>query len=58
MRKLDQLRSALFLLVKIDYFLDRWIGDESLVSILQNQYNLHDISKYYVNRYITNIGLN
>ena len=58
MGKLDQLKSALFLLVKRDYYMDRWIGDESLVSILQNQYNLHDISKYYVNRYITNIGLN
>ena len=51
MGKVDQLRSALFLLVKRDYYLDRWI-------ILQNQYNLHDISKYYINRYITNIGLN
>ena len=58
MGKLDQLRSSLFLLVKRDYYLDKWIGDASLLSILQNQYNLHDISKYYVNRYIINIGLN
>ena len=34
------------------------MGVESLLSILHNQYNLHHISKFYVNRYINNIGLN
>ena len=58
MGKLDQLRSTLYLLIKRQYFLDRWIGDESLLSILHNQYNLHNINKYYLNRYIQNIGLN
>ena len=54
----DQLRSTLSLLIKRQYFLDRWIGDKSLLSILHNQYNLHSINKYYLNRYIQNIGLN
>ena len=58
MRNLDQLRSTLSLLVKRRYFLDRWMGVESLLSILHNQYNLHHISAFYLNRYITNIGLN
>ena len=58
MGKLDDLRSSLSLLVKRNYFLDRWMGDESLLSILHSQYNLHHINKYYLNRYITNIGLN
>ena len=58
MGKIDDLRSSLSLLVKRNYFLDRWMGDESLLSILHSQYNLHHINKYYLNRYITNIGLN
>ncbi len=58
MGKLDQLRSTISLLIKRQYFLDRWIGVESLISILHNQYNLHHISKLYVNRFINNIGLN
>ena len=58
MGKLDQLRSTLSLWIKRLYFLDRWIGVESLLSILHNQYNLHHISKFYVNRFINDIGLN
>ena len=57
MGKLDQLRSTLSLWIKRLYFLDRWIGVESLLSILHNQYNLHHINKFYVNRFINNIGL-
>ena len=56
--KLDQLRLSLSLLVKRDYFLDRRIvGDKCLLSILHNQYNLHNINKYYLNSCITHTGL-
>lgn len=34
------------------------MGDESLISIVHAQYNLHHINKYYLNRYVTSIGLN
>ena len=34
------------------YFLDLWISDESLVTILNNNYDLDCINKYYVNKYI------
>ena len=58
MGKLDDLRSSLIFFIKREYFLDRWIGDESLLSILHTQYHLHHINKYYLNRYNINIGLN
>ena len=58
MGKLHDLRSSLSMLVKRSYFLDRWISDNSLLSILQNNYNLHNINKYYLDRYIVNVGLN
>ena len=58
MGKLHNLRSSLSMLVKRSYYLDRWISGNSLLSILQNNYNLHNINKYYLNRYINNIGSN
>ena len=57
MGKLDELRSTLSLLVKRQHYLDRWMAVDFLLSILHNQYNLHHINKYYVTRYINNIGL-
>ena len=34
--------------------MDQWISDKRLLSIWSNNYNLHNINKYYLN----NIGLN
>ena len=56
MGKLDDLRSSLSFFIKREYFLDRWIRDESLLSIWHTQYHLHHINKYYLNKYIVNIG--
>ena len=58
MGKLDDLRLSLSFFIKREYFLDWWIGDESLLSILHTQYHLHQINIYYLNRYIVNISLN
>ena len=57
MTKLDQLRSCLFLLIKRHYYLDKWIGDESLLSILKSQFGQNELTKSYLNRYISHIGL-
>ena len=40
MGKLDDLRSSLSFFIKREYSLDRWIGDESLLSILHTQYHI------------------
>ena len=45
MNKLDQLRSCFFLLVK-RHNLDKWIGDESLLSILKSQCDKYVIRTY------------
>ena len=58
MKKIDQLRSCLFLLVKRQYYLNKWIGDESLLSILKSQFGQKELTKSYLNRYILQIGLN
>ena len=58
MGKLHDLRLSLSMLVKQSYFLDWWISDNSLLSILHNNYNQHNINKSYLNKYINNIGLN
>ena len=57
MSKLSQLRSSLFSLIKRNYYLEKWIGDDSLLSILQSQYGQKDLTKSYLNKYISHIGL-
>ena len=57
----DNLKTCLSLLFERKYFFDKWIGDESLLSILLNEYNLVDVDKKYLNQHIlktTNLFMN
>jgi len=53
----NQLRSCLSSLLQRNYFLDKWIGDESLLSILHSQYHLVDVDKKYLNQHLVKICL-
>ena len=53
----EQLRACLFSLLKRNYYLDKWIGDESLLSILHTQYHLLEVSKAYLNQHLQKICL-
>ena len=35
-----------------NYFTERWIGDQTLVTILKNDHNLEFVSKRYINKHI------
>ena len=36
---------------------EKWIGDQSLVTILQDDYGLKFVDKRYINKYLPNIYL-
>ena len=38
--------------------LENWIGDKSIVTILQNDHNLDFVNERYINRHLPNISLN
>ena len=54
---LDFLRKHVGLMLRRIYYTNRWIGDETLVSILQQDYYIK-LEKRHLNRYIPNIYLN
>ncbi len=55
----DLFKSSIISALNKSYLLDRWIGDELLVIILQDNYNLGDfLNKRYLNRYLPNLSLN
>ena len=54
----DLFKSCVISALNRSYMLDKWIGDKSLVTILQNDYNLDFINKRYINRYLPNLSLN
>ena len=43
MEAFDNLKTCLSLLLERKYFFDKWIGEESLLSILLNEYHLVDV---------------
>ena len=57
MRKLDLFRSCLSSALDRRYFVDKWIGDHSLVQLLNQDYNLNFINKNYLNKYINLVYL-
>ena len=52
MRNIDHFRSCLNSALDRRYFVDKWIGDQSLVSILEQNYDMDFMSKKYFNKYI------
>ena len=38
-----------------NYFIEKWIGDHTLVTIFKNDYNLDFASKRYINRYLRHL---
>ena len=53
----EQLRACLSTLLNRKYYLDKWIGDESLLSILHTQYYVLEVSKAYLNQHLLKICL-
>ena len=58
MTLLPLLRSSLSSALERQYLTEKWIGDQSLVTILQKHYNLEFVAKSYINKYLPNIYLN
>ena len=54
---LDLYKSCIISALNRSYLLDKWIGDESLVTILQTDYNLEFVNKRYINRYLPNLHI-
>ena len=54
---LDLFKSCIISALNRSYLLDRWIGDESLVTILQTDYSLEFVNKRYINRYLPNLHI-
>ena len=52
MRKLDLFKSTLISALDRSYFLDSWINDDSLVTILNVNYDLDFINKYILVVYL------
>ena len=51
----EQLRACIFSLLKRNYYLNKWIGDESLLSILHTQYHVLEVNKVYLNQHLLKI---
>ena len=54
---LDMFKSSLNSALDRKYFLDRWISVDSLVTLLQQNYDLDFLNKRYVNKYILTLFL-
>ena len=52
---LDLFKSCIISALNRSYLLDKWIGDESLVTILQIDYSLEFVNKRYINRYLPDL---
>ena len=52
MTTFDHLQTCLCCLIERNYYLDKWIGGESLLSILDTQYHLIDVTKKYLNQHL------
>ena len=50
MKVIAILRRCLKLLLERSYYLEKWIGDKSLLSILQSKFDLNEIDKGNLNR--------
>ena len=57
MALLPLFRSSLSSALKRQYLSGKWIGDQSLVTILQENYGLDFVTKAYINKYLPNIYL-
>ena len=56
MRDLGNLQSCLSLLLERNFFFDKWIGDDSLLSILHSQYyHFVDVDKAFLNQHLLKI---
>ena len=52
MRYLDQLKCCLNSALDRKYFLDKWINNDSLVTLLKQNYKVDFLNKSYLNKYI------
>ena len=58
MKVLHLFKSCLNSALSRQYLQEKWIGDQSLVTILQDDYGLDFVNKRYINRYLPDIFLN
>ena len=52
---MNDIKWCLSIILERHFYMDRWIGDETLLSILQTQFQLKHINKRYLNMYLQNI---
>ena len=53
----DVFKSCLIDALNRKYFIERWIGDNTIVNILNCEFGLDFVTKRYINRYLPNIYL-
>ena len=58
MRSLSLFKSCLISALDRIYLQEKWISDQSLVTILQDDYRLDFSNKRYINKYLPTIYLN
>ena len=57
MGRLDLFKTSINSTLDRKYLLEKWIGDDSLVTILKDNYALDFINKRYINRYLPVLSL-
>lgn len=55
MKNKEDLKWCLSIMLKRQFYIDRWIGDETILSILHETFNLCHINKSYLNKYLKDI---
>lgn len=58
MTSLSLLKSCLISSLDRIYLQEKWISDQSLVTILQGDFGLDFVNKWYINKYLPDIYLN
>ena len=57
MGRLDLFKSTINSTLDRKYWLEKWIGDDSLVTIIKDNYALEFINKRNINRYLPELSL-
>ena len=52
MRDVNVLRRHIHNILKRPFYQDKWIGDKTLLSILHTDFDLYDVNKWFLNRYL------
>ena len=55
MKDINVLQRHIQFILDRPFYLDKWIGDLTFLSILRTDFNLQDMNKWFINRYLPQI---